>query len=161
MLVEPAPPGLRLASGLGYTASRMAKKTPTKKVPRETYAARLHKARGRLESATLLLEDDPDSALVLVVQAAIAAADALTIYHLEERSSATRHEDALNVLARLNNQVPDLAKASKHLAKLLGFKTDAEYGFKTPKTADVRSAIEAARSFIEFVEKNLAQAPSR
>lgn len=152
---------MRLARGFRCTLSRMARKTPTKNVPRDAHAGRLQKARGRLESATLIFEDDVDSALVLVVQAAIAAADALTIYHLGERSSATRHEDALNVLARLSNQVPELPKASKHLARLLGFKSEAEYGFKTPKTADVRAAIEAARSFIEFVEKNLAQAPTR
>src|SRR5437588_12081304 len=96
-----------------------AKKIATRNVPRDEYSSRLKNAldrRAAMERELAARAHDP--ALVLAVQAAIAASDAFTIFHLGERSAAGRHLDALSVFARVSGAAGP-AEAPKHVSGLL------------------------------------------
>lgn len=101
-----------------------------------------------------LASDLLDPALVLAVQAAIAAADAFCIYHRGERSAADRHFDALTVLSRVAG-VPGVDEARKHLARLLERKAAIEYSGGAPTKAEAEVLVEHARRFIDFVAQHL------
>ena len=134
------------------------KRIPAKKVPKEEYQDRWRKAldrRGGMEREYAAGAADP--ALVLAVQGVIAAADALTIYHRGERTSAERHEDALEVLGRLGD-IPGIKEASAHLAKLLRVKGEVEYTGRYPRPQEVAGLLDHARRFFGFVEKFLPAA---
>lgn len=131
------------------------KRIPAKGLPREDYADRWRKAQDRRaamerEQAAGAL----DPALLLAVQGAIAAADALTIFHRGERASAERHEDALVVFGRLSH-LPGIREASVHLTKLLRVKGEVEYAGRYQKPQEVASILGHARRFFEFVERHL------
>ena len=131
------------------------KKIPTKKVPKVEYLDRWRKAldrRGGMEREFAAGAMDP--ALVLAVQGVIAAADAITIYHCGERATAERHEDALEVLGRLE-AIAGVKEASVHLVKLLRVKGEIEYTGRYPKPQEVSALIDHARRFFGFVEKHL------
>jgi len=133
----------------------VAKKTTTKKVPREAYAPRLRQAQERIDVATLLVSDpeSQDPALVLAVQAAIAAADALTIYFRGERSSSESHGDAAQVLNRL--ELPGIEAARKNLVRLLGQKTKIEYSGRRLSARDAARLVERARDLVAFAQSSI------
>jgi len=95
-----------------------------------------------------------DPALVLAVQATIAACSAFTSYHRGERSSADRHLDALSVLARVP-EIDGTADARKHLTRLLEVKTELEYSGRSIRPQEAKTLLEHARRFIDFVGKHL------
>jgi hypothetical protein len=133
------------------------KRIPTKPVPKGEYRDRWRKAldrRAAMEREVAAGAYDP--ALLLAVQGVIAAADALTIYQRGERAAAERHEDALEVLNRLT-QLPGLAEASGHLAKLLRVKGEVEYTGRYQKPQEVTALLTHARRFYEFVARHLPQ----
>ena len=132
-----------------------AKKIATRNVPRDEYSSRLKNAldrRAAMERELAAGAHDP--ALVLAVQAAIAASDAFTIFHLGERSAADRHLDALSVFSRVT-EVAGVEEARKHLSRLLTKKFAIEYSGDTPKPREVESLVEHARRFLSWVEKHL------
>lgn len=150
-------PVLRTLQPPGPTIPRpMVTKTTSKKADKAEFVLRLEKARGRIATATKVVGEDPDSAYVLSIQGSIAAADALTIRFLEERSSSQGHTDLLTLLKRTN--LPGLATAAKDLQKVLAKKSLVEYGSKTVKPKDAAGAVEKARSFLAYVEARLAEA---
>src|SRR5437016_7185346 len=78
------------------------KKIPSRDVPWDDYGSRLRNAIERLAAMEeILAGGHQDPALVLAVQAVIAACDAMTIYHLGERSAAGNHQDAISVFSRI------------------------------------------------------------
>lgn len=95
-----------------------------------------------------------DPALVLAVQAAIAASDAFTIYFIGERSASDRHLDAISVFSRVSG-VPDLAQPRSHLTRLLEEKATIEYSGDSPKPKDVERLTQHARRLVDFVAKHL------
>jgi hypothetical protein len=100
-----------------------------------------------------------DPALILAVQGAIAACDALTIFHRGERAASERHEDALEVFNRLT-QLPGLKEAAGHFARLLRVKGEIEYTGRYQKPQDASAILDHARKFFGFVEKHLPPAKS-
>lgn len=133
------------------------KKIPSKTVARGEYAERWRKALDRKAAMEReLAANASDPALVLAVQGAIAAADALTIYHRGERSAAGRHEDALEILGRLT-QLSGIREAAGHLAKLLRVKGEVEYTGRYQRPQEVSALADHARRFFEYVEKHLPQ----
>jgi hypothetical protein len=131
------------------------KKIATRNVPRDEYRARLKNAldrRAAMEREAALGALDP--ALVLGVQAVIAGSDAITIFHLGERSAADRHLDALSVFSRVSG-VDGLEEARKHLSRVLTEKFAIEYSGEVPKPREVESVLEHARRFLAWVEKHL------
>ena len=131
------------------------KKIQTKSLPKEEYVDRWRKAldrRGAMEREAAAGAYDP--ALLLAVQGAIAAADALTIYHRGERAAADRHEDALEVFGRLTH-LPGLAEASGHLANLLRVKGEVEYTGRYQKPNEVTALLTHARRLFDFVGRHV------
>ncbi|HTF57677.1 MAG TPA: hypothetical protein VK661_10630 [Planctomycetota bacterium] len=96
----------------------------------------------------------PGNALILAVQAVIAANDAFTIRNLGERCASDRHEDAEAVFARVK-AVPGTKEARGHLVKLLKAKGSIEYSGKPVDREKAQRLSEHARRFVEFVRKNL------
>lgn len=136
------------------------KKIDTRSVPRDEYHSRWKNAldrRAAMERELAVRAHDP--ALVLAVQAAIAGADAFTIFHRGERSAADRHLDALSVFSRVAG-VAGLEEARKHLSRLLTEKFAIEYSDDSPKPKEVESLIEHARRFLSWVEKHLPEQKS-
>lgn len=124
-------------------------------VPRDEFRGRWKNAQERLaamerELAVGLL----DPALVLAVQAAIAAADALAIFTRGERSAAGRHFDAVAVLERVTG-VPGIEEARKHLARFLDRKSAIEYSGEALRRDEAEALAEQARRFVRFVGKHL------
>jgi hypothetical protein len=99
-----------------------------------------------------------DPALVLAIQAAIAAADALAIHNRGERSASDRHYDALTVLARVTG-VPGIEEARKHLARILEKKSAVEYPGEAIRKVEAEGLAEHARRFVRFVGRSLNVEP--
>ena len=135
------------------------KRIRVRSVPRDEFRGRWRKAQERLAAMERELAADLwDPALVLAVQAAIAAVDALAIRNRGERSAADRHFDALSVLDRVTG-VPGIGEARKRLARLLERKSVIEYSGEAIKRAEAEGLAEHARRFVHFVGKSLNVAP--
>lgn len=131
------------------------KRIPTRVVPQEEFADRWRKAldrRAGMERELAAGANDP--ALLLAVQGAIAAADALSIFHRGERATSERHEDALEILGRLQH-LPGIREAAAHFGKLLRVKGQVEYTGRYAKPAETAALIEHARRFFDFAERHL------
>lgn len=131
------------------------KRIPARGVPRDDYAGRLQNAIERLavmEEALAGGHNDP--ALVLAVQAVIAASDAMTIYHLGERCAAADHQGAIAIFSRLSD-LPDINQARTHLSRVLDHKSEVEYSGKPLLGKDVKSIVDHARRFVGYVRKHL------
>lgn len=132
-----------------------ARRVDAKPVPRIEYVGRWKKAQERLEAMDRELKEGAvDPALILSIQAAIAACDALTIYHMGARCSSVRHLDAVECLRGVKG-LEGLGHASHHLSELLHGKGDIEYSNRSIHREDANRLIEHARRFAEFVRKNL------
>jgi hypothetical protein len=81
------------------------------------------------------------------VLAGIAAADAACCRALGERSRGEDHRDAPKLVAPVE---PDGDDAAKALARLLAIKNDAEYGLTTISRANRELAIRQARRLLDF-----------
>lgn len=68
------------------------------------------------------------------VHAAIAAMDAITVFHAGKRSASDRHEEVLVLVRSLRLPDHDLSKRLVQLGRLLGMKTRAEYADARIKT---------------------------
>lgn len=135
------------------------KRISVRSVSRDEFRGRWKNAQERLAAMERELAGGLlDPALVLGVQAAIAAADALAIFTRGERSAAERHFDAIAVLERVTG-VPGIAEARKHLARLLDRKSAIEYSGEALKKGEAESLAEHARRFVRFVGKNLPVGP--
>jgi hypothetical protein len=136
------------------------KKIPTREVPRNEYGGRLKNALERLAvMEEVLAGGHEDPALVLAVQAVIAASDALAIYHLGERSAAGDHQDAISVFSRLPS-LPQIDQARTHLSRVLDHKSEVEYSGRALRKKDVESIVDHARRFVAYARKRLP-APSK
>lgn len=135
------------------------KRIPTREVSRDDYSGRLKNAIDRILGMERVLADGHhDPALVLAVQAAIAASDAMTIYHLGVRSAAGDHQDAISVFSRLRG-IPELDRAQTHLQRVLDHKAEIEYSGKSLRRKEFDAVVDHARNFVKFARKHLPPAP--
>jgi len=131
------------------------KRIPARNVSRDEYGPRLKNAVDRLDAMEEVLEAGRhDPALVLAVQAVIAACDAMTIYHLGERSSAAGHQAAVSVFSRLPS-LPDIDQARTHLSRVLDQKAEIEYSGKPIRKKDLESIVDHARRFVGYARRRL------
>ena len=134
------------------------KQVPARRVPREDHVRRWGQALDRLAAMEReLAVGAADPALILAVQAVIAASDALTTFHRGERSSAQGHRDVLELLSRVG-ELPGLPAARTHLAHVLRKKSDIEYSGRSLPPREVVALAEHARRFVAFVGKHLPPA---
>ena len=132
-----------------------ARRIDARKVPRDEYLGRWRKADQRIQAMDReLLAGALDPALVLAVQAAIAACDAFTIRFLELCSSSQRHFDALELFDRVT-PVPGTREARVHLVRLLEEKANIEYSGRPVRGDESERLAKHARRFVEFVEWSL------
>jgi len=71
------------------------------------------------------------------VLAGIAASDAMCCWHLGERSSSSKHSDAVTLLAKVDKNL------AKHLSILIGDKTTSHYGEKFIGSDTLKSCLRA------------------
>ena len=90
------------------------------------------------------------------VHAAIAAADAVTVYHAGRRSAPQRHEDAVHLLGTLGLPRAEVEPRERQLMRILGLKTKAEY---TDNPVTAREAEEAVRTAERLVAWARTQLP--
>lgn len=102
--------------------------------------ARLAKARQFLRLATTAEGDETlrSAEASLLIEAGIAAADAICCVRLGEASSDQSHEAAVDLLASVQRE------AARQLQTLLGLKTSTQYGNDDPSAARLRAARRAA-----------------
>lgn len=109
--------------------------------------------RGRLKKAVefldgaILIEDMPDAAVSLLVNAGIAAADVICGARLGVYAAGENHNDAIALLAKAD------PGAEKHLRALLNVKTKVSYTHQ-PTTADERKRTRrAAEALVEAARR--------
>jgi hypothetical protein len=85
-------------------------------------------------------ESNPDGVGTSAVQAAIALADAYTIYFRKERARGQDHHEVLALIAR--GQTPNTGAIGLALSRILGRKAEVEYA---DRAVNLRDARELAR----------------
>ena len=101
-------------------------------------------SRGRAQAAT-------SSA----VHAAIAAVDAVMVFHAGKRSAPQRHEDAVELLGTLGLPEAEVGPRARQLRRLLGLKTKAEYLDELVSHREAADALRAAERIVEWARSRL------
>ncbi len=81
--------------------------------------------------------------------------DALTVYHLGERSAAQDHESSVKLLSALNVDPRELGRAKKHLTALLRMKGLAEYDDRLLGESEARAALDHCSRFRSWAKGKL------
>ncbi len=101
-------------------------------------------ARGRRQAATSN-----------AVHAGIAAVDAVTVFHLGMRSAPQRHEDAVQVLGRLDLPRSALETRARQLRRLLALKTKSEHTDELASAREAEESVRAAQRIVEWARSVL------
>jgi hypothetical protein len=125
----------------------------------------LPEARQRLKQARLYLdvadlaggENDPDLeygpvAGSIAILAGIAAADAACCAAHGHRSRSDNHQDAAGLLAKIE---PDGKEAARAMRRLIALKDSAHYGFLSLGSNELKQAMRQAATLTEFAEQVL------
>jgi len=96
-----------------------------------------------------------NAATILAVHAAIAGADALSVYFKGLRHAGDRHEDAVILLSQIKPEDDDFQKNAQRLGRLLGMKYGAEYSEKLVTRSQAEEAARDAERFLSFVKEKL------
>lgn len=122
------------------------RRASTRPAGRAEAKSRLRLASKYLEAADLVATEDGEAinvAIGMAVLSGIAAADAICISALGERSSAADHAAAVGLLAQVNRQL------SLRLRTLMDLKAAAHYGDLLLGKRDLTSAMRAARTLVD------------
>lgn len=99
-------------------------------------------------------EQDPseigDAYVTLCVHAGIAAADALCCAGLGEHAQGEKHDDAVQLLAKVD------VEASRALRALLGLKTKAGYSHTSATTGEFKRAGRSAEALVMSARRRAA-----
>lgn len=137
----------------------MTRQGPAKKVDPTQAGGRLDNARAHrraAEGALALLADGDNSNPVrsLVVIAAIAYADALTV-RFGGVANRQDHRAAVQTLrGALGNRLPN--ERARDLARILDQKDEAQYGARLGRLVEARSSVETLQRFGDWAEGLLA-----
>ncbi len=101
-------------------------------------------ARGHFQAAT-----------ANAAHAAIAAMDAVTVFHVGKRSASERHEDAVDLLGTLGLADPTFAKRLTQFGRLLGLKTKAEYADAVVTRREAEDAVQSAERIVAWAPGHL------
>lgn len=98
-----------------------------------------------------------NSASSSAVKCAINACNALTVAVSGEMSSGKKHEDAAFLLVeRVKGK--DVGEAVTIFRRVVGKKTEIDYGVKLAKKADAESVVRYADEFLAWVERRMPPA---
>lgn len=93
-----------------------------------------------------------DACVINAVHCVIAAADALCIFMKGVRHAGERHDDAVALFASVDSKSAEIKKNTQRLSRVLGIKTNAEYGEKLMTQKDAEQVKLQAERFLSFVK---------
>ena len=128
----------------------------TAETPRREANGFLRKAKEFIAGAQQgLQEGRPNGAALEAIHAATAASDALTIWHLGQRSRGEDHQEVL----RLIRGVPGVSesKLERQLLDVLSVKNNVEYGGEGISVERAETTVTQARRIVDWVEKSVRQ----
>lgn len=91
------------------------------------------------------------------VHAAIAAADAVTVFHVGKRSARQRHEEAAHLLGTLGLPESEVEPRARQLRRLLGLKTKAEYTDELVTAHEAQASVRDAERLVEWARKHVGR----
>lgn len=93
---------------------------------------------------------DWNACVINAIHAAISSADAICVHKLGKRSAGQSHVQAASLLAGIRPETEELRQAVKHLANLVGVKTDAEYGERLSTQREAENALKHAERLLSI-----------
>jgi len=125
-------------------------------VTRATRKADRFEAQGYLEAALEFQEAAEESAGrgrwraagLAAIHAAIAAGDAVCVFQLGERSTATSHEDGSDLLRR--SRAPSAAERATQLSAVLDLKSKVEYESRAVAEEEARLLVKRSRRLVDW-----------
>ncbi len=93
-----------------------------------------------------------DACVINYVHSAISASDAVCVYFLKKRSAADDHRVAPYLLQQIDK---DCAEQATRLSRLIGLKSESEYGEVNMTEKDAEQAKLDAERFLHFVKSKL------
>lgn len=128
----------------------------TREVDRTRYPLFLERTEEFLAAAhTSLARGHLQAATSSAVHAAIAAMDAVTVFHAGKRSASDRHDDAVHLVRSLGLPDATLSKTLVQLGRLLGMKIRAEYANARIKRAEAEDAVRTAERIVTWARGHL------
>ncbi|MFH1247264.1 MAG: HEPN domain-containing protein [Candidatus Micrarchaeota archaeon] len=97
-------------------------------------------------------EHNFDACVINCVHSAIAASDAICVYHLKKRSASDDHRVAPWLLQQIDR---DCAEQAIRLSRLIGLKSASEYGEVNMTEKDAQQAKLDAERFLHFAKSKL------
>jgi len=128
----------------------------TRLVDRAGYPLFLERAQEFLSAAHSSLDrGHMQAATSNSVHAAIAAMDAVTVFHAGKRSASDRHEETVDLVRSLGLADAELSKRLIQLGRLLGMKTRAEYANARIKRREAEDAVRTADRIVTWTRGHL------
>ncbi len=93
-----------------------------------------------------------DACVINCVHSAIAASDAVCVYFLKKRSASDDHRVAPWLLQQIDR---DCAEQATRLSRLIGLKSESEYGEVNMSEKDAEQAKLDAERFLHFAKSKL------
>lgn len=127
-------------------------------MPGSTRRVIAHEAEGHLEAALEFQAAAEVSASASrwraaglnAIHAAIAAADAVCVFELRERSTSSSHEDASDLLRR--SGAPGAREKAGQLSAVLDLKSKVEYESRPVSAEEARTLLKRSRRLVEWAE---------
>ena len=91
------------------------------------------------------------------VHAAIAAVDAVTVFHVGKRGVPQRHEDAVHLLGMLGLPESEVEPRARQLRRLLGLKTKAEYTDDLVTADEAKGSVQDAERLVTWAKKQVGR----
>lgn len=137
----------------------MAKAIRTREGGRIQAEGRLRRGANYLRSARRDLDErNFDSAIVMAIQAAIAANDAACIALGRRRAANEDHHRAIELLRQLGGSSGEVNSKAGQLEWLLDRKNRSEYGDAPTQEAEARNAYERAQRFTDWTQEQVTNA---
>jgi HEPN domain-containing protein len=128
----------------------------TRPVDRARYPLFLARAEEFLATAqTSLAQGRRQAAAANAVHAAIAAMDAVSVFHAGMRSASERHEEAVDLLTSLGLPDADFRTRTRQFGRLLRLKTKAEYADTWITAREAGDAVRTAERLLAWVRSHL------
>jgi len=128
----------------------------TPSVGRNRYGIFLDRAAEFLASAQeSLSRRHHQAAASNAAHAAIAAVDAVTVFHAGRRSAPQRHEDAVHLLGTLGLPRSEIEPRARQLMRILGLKTKAEYTDDLVTAREAEDAVRTAERIVAWARDQL------
>lgn len=131
----------------------------TRSVDRGRWPLFLDRAEGFLATARdALAQDRRQAAASSAIHAAIAAGDAVTVFHVGRRSASDRHEDAVDLLRSLDLPEAGFRTRVAQFGRLLSLKAKVEYADAEVTRREAADAVRTAERLVGWAREHLPKA---